>query len=70
MRRAKLLFVLFALLLTTVAYADRPPFIPSNSCEAHCLVEFRECDRICSQVQCLIACETLADLCLAQCATR
>ena len=38
-------------------------------CEVQCKKEFRACQRICGQpnVNCLVACETVLDICLANC---
>lgn len=69
MRKTRLLLVGLALTLSSVAYADRPPFTPNGRCEAQCLVEFRQCQRICSENPCLIACETVLDICLSACGT-
>ena len=46
-----------------------PPDQPSNACEAQCVAEFFQCQRICSRNPCLIACETLFDLCVESCTT-
>lgn len=66
-------FLAFALALFAATYTsanNRPPFRPGNACEAQCLVEFRQCQRICSVNPCLIACETVADICLAACGSE
>ncbi len=69
MRKTRLLLVGLALTLSSVAYADRPPFTPQGRCEAQCLVEFRQCQRICSVNPCFVACETLLGFCRTACGT-
>ncbi len=68
MKKVRLLAMSMLLLLVSVtSFASPPPFTPSNSCEAQCLVDFRSCDRICSENPCLVSCEFLLDLCLSAC---
>lgn len=69
MRKTRLLLVGLALTLSSVAYADRPPFTPHGRCEAQCLVEFRWCQRICSENPCFVACETVLEICRTACGT-
>jgi hypothetical protein len=64
MKKVKLLGVVLGLVLCAAAFADAPPIIPSNSCQAQCLAEFRQCQALCSRVLCLVPCETLLDACL------
>lgn len=48
-------------------FAQAPPIVPGNRCEAQCLAEFRQCEAICRDVICLIPCEFLLNLCVAGC---
>lgn len=72
MKKSKALLLLLGLLLSSVALmADPPPIIPSNSCQAQCLAEFRQCQAECRRVLCLVPCELLFDACLLNnCAER
>jgi hypothetical protein len=65
MSRVKLLGVVVGLLLVAGAlYAEAPPIIPSNACEAQCLADFRMCEAQCRQVFCLVPCDLLFRACL------
>ena len=64
MRKVKLLGVILGLALCAAAFADAPPFIPGDACQAQCLADFRQCQATCRQVLCLVPCETLLDSCL------
>ena len=44
-----------------------PPAAPGNACEAQCVADFFQCQRICSRNPCLVSCEFLFDLCVAGC---
>ena len=65
MKKSKVLLVLVGLTLSGAALmADAPPAIPSNSCEAGCLAEFRQCEAQCRKVLCLVPCDLLFNACL------
>ena len=51
-------------------FASAPPITPSNRCEAQCVAEFRQCQRDCRNVLCLIPCELLLDVCAADCTSE
>ena len=64
MRKVKLLGVVLGLVLCAAAFADAPPVVPSNSCEAQCLADFRQCEATCRKVLCLVPCDLLFNACL------
>ena len=64
MRKVKLLGIVLGLLLCAAAFADLPPIIPGNACQAQCLADFRKCEADCRNVICLIPCDFLLNACL------
>jgi hypothetical protein len=54
-------------LYSSIQFAEAPPIIPGNRCEAQCLAEFRKCEATCRNVICLIPCDFLLNLCTADC---
>jgi hypothetical protein len=54
-------------LCRAVEFAEAPPILPGNACEAQCLADFRQCEAECRDVFCLIPCDFLLNACVAGC---
>lgn len=54
-------------LYLSIRFAEAPPLVPGNRCEAQCLAGFRQYKAECRDVLCLIPCDFLLDLCTADC---